>query len=277
MKKMLAMILALVMVLSLAACGGSGSGENTGAPENTEPTGSAMQILESGYEVEQLAIAVQKGNTELLNQLNTALAELEADGTLAAISNYFLFDEGEKPVIDTSSVAADAETLVMATSADYPPYEYYENDEVTGLDATLALALATKLGKKLEITDMDFNSIVAAVQSGKVDMGVAAMSINEDRLQSVDFTDFYETAVWALVVPSGSPITSMDDLRAEGADYVIGVQTSTTGDYLATDEFGEDHILRYNKANDLLLALKQGKVDCAIVDERPATAFNEAQ
>lgn len=270
-KKSLALILAMVVAFAVLAGCSSPSDGDTDSPAPTEEQ-HTLKILPTDYPEEQIAAAVQKGNTELLDQLNAILDELEADGTLGAILDYYLTGEGEAPSFQTD-VAEDAPELVMATSADYPPYEYYENDMVVGIDADIARAVADKLGMKLRIDDMDFNSIIAAVQTGKVDMALASLTASPDRAESVDFTDVYMIAVNNIVVPVDSPITSIEDLRAEGAEYVVGVQTNTTGDSEATEDFGEARIMRYNKTGELILALKQGKVDCVIIDDRPAQAF----
>ena len=277
-KKVLALLLAGAMAFGvLAGCSSNGGGDDTNT-DSPAPTGSAaveehaLKILPTDYPEENIAAAVQKGNTELLDKVNAALTEMQEDGTLDAIINYYILGEGEAPAYQ-QDVAADAPELVMATSADYPPYEYYENDQVVGIDADVARALADKLGMKLRIDDMDFNSIIAAIQTGKADIALASLTASPDRAESVDFTQVYMVAVNNIVVPSDSPITSIEDMRAEGANYTIGVQTSTTGDTEATEDFGDEHIVRYNKTGELIMALKQGKLDCAILDDRPAQAF----
>lgn len=166
--------------------------------------------------------------------------------------------------------------LVMATNAAFPPYEYYENDEIVGIDAEIAAAIAEKLGMELEIADIDFDSIVAGVQSGKYDMGMAGMTVTEDRLENVNFTTTYAQGVQSIIVTEDSEITTVDDLYAEGADYVVGVQQSTTGDIYSTDDFGEERVVRYNKGADAVYALTTGKVDCVIIDNEPAKAFVDA-
>ena len=199
--------------------------------------------------------------------------------------------EGDAASPDDAAVtdtAADAEgegdaaptepggTLIMATNAEFPPYEFYENGEVVGIDAEIAAAIAEKLGMTLEISDMDFSAIIAAVQSGKADMGMAGMTVTEDRLQSVDFSTSYATGIQSIIVPEGSPITSVDDLFAEGANYTVGVQQDTTGDIYATGDIadaGLGTVERYNKGADAVQALKTGKVDCVIIDNQPAKAY----
>lgn len=166
--------------------------------------------------------------------------------------------------------------LVMATNAAFPPYEYYENDEIVGIDAEIAAAIAEKLGMELQIEDIEFGSIVAGVQSGKYDMGMAGMTVNEERLESVNFTTSYAQGIQSIIVKEDSEITTVDDLYADGATYVVGVQQDTTGDIYSTDDFGEDRVVRYNKGADAVSALTTDKVDCVIIDNEPAKAFVEA-
>ena len=174
---------------------------------------------------------------------------------------------------------ADDKVLVMATNATFPPYEFYEGDKIVGIDAEIAQAIADKLGMELVIEDMDFNSIIAAVQSGKADFGAAGMTVTEERLESVNFTDSYAKGVQVVIVAEGSAITTVDDLFAEGSDWKVGVQESTTGDIYATgdiEDAGLGTIERYNKGADAVSALKAGKIDCVIIDNQPAQEFVKA-
>lgn len=169
--------------------------------------------------------------------------------------------------------AAFAEKLVMGTNAAFPPYEYYEDETIVGIDAEIAQAIAAKLGMDLEIADMDFKAIIPAVTEGKIDFGMAGMTVTEERLQSVNFSDTYATGIQAIIIVEGSEITSVDDLYAEGAAWKIGVQESTTGDIYCSDDFGEDRVYKYTVGADAVEALKSGKVDCVIIDNEPAKAF----
>lgn len=160
-------------------------------------------------------------------------------------------------------------TLTMATNAYFPPYEYYEGDEIVGIDAEIAAAVAEKLGLQLVIEDMEFDSIITAVQTGKADMGLAGMTVTEDRLQNVNFSDTYATGIQSVIVKEDSDIASLDDL----AGKMIGVQLGTTGDIYASGDYGEDHVDKYNKGNDAVMALLSGKVDAVIIDNEPAKSY----
>ena len=169
--------------------------------------------------------------------------------------------EGEKPV------------LKMGTNAYFKPYEYYEEEKIIGIDAEIAAAIAEKLGMTLEIVDMEFDSIITAVNAGSVDFGMAGMTVTEDRLKEIDFTISYANGVQAIIVKEDSPITCADDLYAEGAAYKVGVQLGTTGDIYATDDFGSENVTTYSNGNEAVLALKGGSVDCVIIDNEPAKAL----
>lgn len=164
----------------------------------------------------------------------------------------------------------EKETLIMATNAMFPPYEYYENEKIVGIDAEIAKAIADELNMNLEIEDIEFGSIVAGVQSGKYDIGVAGLTVTEDRKKSVNFTQSYATGVQVVIVKKDSKIKTVDDLSKKNK---IGVQQDTTGDIFSTDDFGDKSVSRYNKGADAVEALKSDKVDCVIIDNEPAKSF----
>ncbi len=163
----------------------------------------------------------------------------------------------------------EKEKLVMATNAEFPPYEYVEGDKIVGIDAEIAGLIADKLGMELEIVDVAFDSIIPGVQSGKYDMGMAGLTVNEERLEKVNFSTSYATGIQAVIVKDGSDIKSIDDLEGKK----IGVQTSTTGDIYATDDYGEDAITRYDNGAVAVQALLADKVDCVIIDNEPAKSY----
>lgn len=159
-------------------------------------------------------------------------------------------------------------TLIMGTNAEFPPYEYYENNEIVGIDAEIAKAIADKLGMELQIEDMAFDAIVPSVTSGKVDFGAAGMTVTPERLQSVDFTVTYANSNQVAIVQNESEIASSEDLKGK----IIGVQLGTTGDALATEIEGAT-VERYNKGLEAVQSLKQGKIDAVVIDQATAEAF----
>lgn len=160
-----------------------------------------LQMLDQELSSEEYAMCVNKDNGELTAKINEALAQLEADGTLdSIIANYIGDEAGQHPYTSPEGVDRSNGTLVMATNATFEPYEYYENQEVVGIDPDIAQAVCDVLGYELKIEDMEFDAIVNAVVSGKADFGAAGMTVTEERKLSVDFTDTYATASQVVIV-----------------------------------------------------------------------------
>ena len=155
--------------------------------------------LDDELGVETYAICVKK-DSPLTAQINDALAKLEADGTLDQIMlNYIGDAAGTQPYVK-KDVERPNGVLVMATNAEFPPYEYREGDAIVGIDADIAQAICDELGYELKITDMAFDAIIVAVQTGKADVGIAGMSVTEDRLKNVDFSEPYTSAKQVIIV-----------------------------------------------------------------------------
>lgn len=168
------------------------------------------------------------------------------------------------------------ETLTMATNAEFPPYEYMEDGKVVGIDAEIAQAIADKLGRELVVENVDFDSLIPGVQTGKYDFVMAGMTVTDERKEQVDFSQTYATGVQVIIVTEDSAITTADDLFAEGANNKIGVQLATTGDLYCTwdiEDEGLGTVERYNKGADAVMALTSGKVDCVVIDNEPAKVF----
>lgn len=160
-------------------------------------------------------------------------------------------------------------TLVMATNAEFPPYEYRDGENFAGIDIEIAQAIAEDMGLDLVIEDMQFDSIVPAVQSGKADIGIAGMTVTEDKLQNIDFSIPYTTSTQVVIVTNDSAITSPADL----AGKTIGVQLGTTGDNFSSEDIENATIERYNKGFEAVQALGQNKIDAVIIDREPAKVF----
>lgn len=158
-------------------------------------------ILDEPFEIENYAICVSKNNPDLTAAMNAAIAELKADGTLSKILDYYIGNtDGSSSYQSPAGADHSKGTLVMGTNAEFPPYEYYDGDNIVGADVDFARAICDRMGYALEIEDMAFDAIIAAVQSGKVDFGAAGMTITEDRLKNIDFTDSYCTATQVIIV-----------------------------------------------------------------------------
>ena len=176
----------------------------------------------------------------------------------------------------TGLAMAETPVLHMGTNATFPPYEFYEGTEIVGIDAEIAAAICEKLGYELVIDDMDFDATIPALVAGNIDFIMAGLTVTEERAQSVDFTDSYATGIQAIIVAEDSEITSADDLFAEGANHVIGVQSGTTGDLYCTwdiQDEGLGTVEPFKNGADAVLALMSGKVDCVVIDNEPAKNF----
>ena len=201
---------------------------------------------------------------------SSASNETTAAGTTAAAPNEA--EEGADSKADGQAENNDGAggVLVMATNAEFPPYEYHDGGEIVGIDVEVAEAIAAKLGMTLEIEDIAFDSIILELQSGKADFGAAGMTVREDRLANVDFSDTYTTASQVIIVKEDSDITGPDDL----AGKFIGVQLGTTGDIYASDyEEQGSTIERYNKGFEAVQAMIQDKIDAVVIDVEPAKVF----
>lgn len=193
---------------------------------------------------------------------------------LATLLAVAVFAGCSKSADDTT----DAKTLTLATSADFPPYESIgDSGDYVGIDIEVAQAIADKLGRELVVENMDFDSIVSSVATGKADMGMAGLSVTEERLQSVDFSDSYATGVQVVIVSEDSAITSVDDLYADGATYKVGVQLATTGDIYFTGDIDDGlttcTVEEYPSGAEAVAALSTGKIDAVIIDNEPAKSF----
>lgn len=195
--------------------------------------------------------AAKSGGTESAKDTSTKDASSENAGEAKAEGSYA------------------GKTLIMATNAEFPPYEYHEGKDIVGIDVEIAKAVAEQMGAKFEVSDMAFDAIISAVDSGKADFGAAGMTVTEDRKKNVDFSDTYATSVQSVIVPENSDIKSIDDLKGKK----IGVQQGTTGDIYATKDYGKDAIQPFPKGVDAVLALGAGKVDAVIIDGNTAKAF----
>ena len=183
-----------------------------------------------------------------------------------------------------TSCGEEEETLKMVTNAYFAPYEYFEGEKIVGIDAEIAEAIGKKIGKKVVIESINFDSIISSVNAGDADFGMAGITVTEERLEEVDFTKSYATGCQMLVVKKDSTFNSLDDLVTypydeEKKEFItegntatkIGVQLGTTGALYA--EWDGYNAVPYTTANEAILALKNGDVDCVMIDSAPAQNF----
>ena len=163
----------------------------------------------------------------------------------------------------------EAGKLIMSTNAAFPPYEMVADDgSFEGIDVEVAGAIAEKLGLELVVDDMDFDAALLAVQQGKSDIVMAGVTVTEDRMMVMNFSDTYAVGVQVVIVKEGSDVT-LDNL----ADQMIGCQRGTTGYIYASGDYGDDHVTAYDNGASAVQALMNGQVDCVIIDSAPAEAF----
>ncbi|MEE1039775.1 MAG: ABC transporter substrate-binding protein [Lachnospiraceae bacterium] len=230
MKKYAALLLAGMMALSLAACGGSSNSTTAPKAEDTSANANAGE-------------AVTTGEAE-------AASATDAAAAVTTVSN------GE---------------LHMATNAAFPPYEMSADDGgYEGIDVEVAELIAQKLGLTLVVDDMEFGSVITSVQSGKEDIAMAGLTVNEERKKNIDFTDSYAKGVQVIIVPEDSDIQTAADL---GNNKMIGCQQGTTGSIYCQDDYGEDKVTDYTNGAMAIEALKAGKVDAVVIDSEPAKQF----
>lgn len=157
--------------------------------------------------------------------------------------------------------------LVMATNAEFPPYEYLEGEHIDGIDPVIVRAIAERLGYEVKIDNMKFDSVIAAVQTGKADIAASGLTVTEDRKKQVLFTHPYIVAEQLIIVPENSPIKAKDDLKGKR----VGVQTGTTGDSYMTENIQEPE--RFDNGALAVSALVAGKLDAVVIDNEPAKIY----
>ena len=224
-----------------------------------------------------LALALAALMVGSLSACGGSTAETTAAATEAATTQAETTKaEAEKEETTAGEVSTEAPgeaaggVLTMATNAEFPPYEFHDGGEIVGIDVEIAEAIAEKLGMTLEIEDIAFDSIIPEVASGKADIGLAGMTVSEDRLKNVDFSEPYTTASQVIIVKNESDIAGPDDL----AGKYIGVQLGTTGDIYASDYEEEGSTIeRYSKGFEAVQAMMQGKIDAVVIDLEPAKVF----
>ena len=233
MKKFTALMLSSAMMLSLAACGGSSAATDTASSEAASSE----------------AVSSEAASTE------------EAASSEAASAD----------AAEVTTVTAGK--LTMSTNAAFPPYEMTtDSGDFEGIDIEVAGAIADKLGLELQVDDMDFDAALLAAQNGKSDMVMAGVTVTDERLKVMDFSDTYAEGIQSIIVPENSDIATADDL----AGKTIGTQRGTTGYIYCTDDFGEDNVIAYDNGLTAVQALNNGQVDAVVIDNAPAKSFVEA-
>ncbi len=278
--KVLAMVMALVLMVSaFAACGSDTDAAKT----------PAVKVININLTEEEYAFGVDKNQPELLEQVNAFIAEIKENGKMEEIFNKY-FKEGTPTPVTSAALDETKDQLVVATNAEFPPFEYTEGDQYLGVDMEIASLLAQKLGKELVIQNMDFDSVCLSVGSHKCDIAMAGLTINEKRKESVTFSDSYYQASQKLIVKGDD--TTFDDcttadqvvakLQSMDSSVKIGFQNGTTGQSYteSTGDFESNAFkvtpVGYQNGALAVQDMVNGNLNYVIIDAAPAQSIADS-
>ncbi len=285
MKKFLALLLAVVMLVTFAACAKTEDNKDT----NDDAKVPATKVIDIDLTKEDYAFGVDKDQPELLTQVNAFIAEIKGNGKFDEICNKYFGDGTPTPV--TSAVEdATKDQLVVATNAAFEPFEYTEGDKYLGIDMEIAALLAQKLNKELVIKNIDFDAVCLSVGQHKADIAMAGLTIKEDRKEHVNFSDPYYAASQRLVVKGDdttfdSCATAADVeaiLKGFDSSVKIGVQGGTTGQFYCEgdEDWGFDGYAvttkSYKNGSLAIQDMINGNINYVIIDSAPAACISEA-
>ncbi|MBQ2938843.1 MAG: transporter substrate-binding domain-containing protein [Clostridia bacterium] len=289
MKKFLAILLAAVMLLGLAACvapdndGGNGDGDKGGDAKVT------AKVIELDLTEELYAFGVDKNQPELLTQVNAFIKKIKDNGTLESIMNKYFGGEGEPTLVTSAELDPSKDQLVVATNAEFEPFEYTKGDKYLGVDMEIAALLAQELGKELVISHMDFDAVCLSVGLGQCDIAMAGLTVSEEREEHVAFSESYYTASQRIIVPSNDTVfanckTAADvETILKGLDKTtkIGVQNGTTGQLYSEGDadWGFDGFpvttVGYKNGSLAVQDMLNGNISYVIIDAGPAKCITE--
>lgn len=271
MKKVLTaaliVLVAVTCVFALVAC---------------NPAQAKVKVIDIDLTSEDYAFCVSKDNNQLLAQANAFLAEIKENGTLDDIINSFF--NGESTFTYTNPTSKTG-CFVVATNAEFPPFEYVDGNVFRGIDMQIAKLLADRLGKTLYIDNMEFDPIISSVKIGAADIGMAGLTVNEARREQVDFTSTYYTSAQVIIVREGDTTfdscTGVEEIEAilknKTKDYTIGAQNATTGymysngdENMGYDGFTNLTTVGYTNGALAVKDLSLGKINAVIIDKQPA-------
>ena len=288
-KKISAVVLAVLMIVVAVFAGCSSKGSDDKKADEPATSAAKVKVVDIELSSEEYAFGVDKKQPELKEKCNELLKEMKSSGELEEISNHF-FGDGE-PVAVTSAKQDDSkDQLVVATNAEFAPFEYKEGDKFYGIDMEIAKLLADKLGKELVIVDMAFDAVLLSVQQQKADIGMAGLTVTEERAKQVDFSDPYYNAAQKIICKADDKTFDNCKTKEEvdkilqGFDksVLIGGQNGTTGQYYVegSSDFGFTKLNATWKgyANGSLAVqdLINGGINYVIIDAAPATAITHA-
>ena len=280
MKKILSVLLVVALMLSMVACGGN-------ADDKDEVV--TAKVIDVELTQEEYAFGVDKTQPELLTQVNDFIAEIMDNGKFDEICDHY-FGDGEPVAVTSAEEDKSKDQLLVATNAEFAPFEYKEGDKYYGIDMEIAALLAEKLGKELVIVNMDFDAVCLSVGQQKADIAMAGLTVKEDRKEYVEFSTSYYNAAQKIVVPSNN--TEFDDcadaeaveaiLKAKDDSCKIGVQNGTTGQFYTEGDadWGFDGFdvtpKGYKNGSLAIQDMLNGNIDYVIIDSAPAAAITAA-
>lgn len=288
-KKISAVILAVLMIVVAVFAGCSSKGSDDKKADEPATSAAKVKVVDIELSSEEYAFGVDKKQPELKEKCNELLKEMKSSGELEEISNHF-FGDGEPVAVTSAKQDNSKDQLVVATNAEFAPFEYKEGDKFYGIDMEIAKLLADKLGKELVIVDMAFDAVLLSVQQQKADIGMAGLTVTEERAKQVDFSDPYYNAAQKIICKADDKTfdnckTKEDvDKILQGFDksVLIGGQNGTTGQYYVegSSDFGFTKLNATWKgyANGSLAVqdLINGGINYVIIDAAPATAITNA-
>ncbi|GAE24802.1 amino acid ABC transporter [Halalkalibacter wakoensis JCM 9140] len=221
------------------------------------------------------AIAFPKGS-ELLEPFNQTLNELIESGKMDDLIIKW-FDAEEATEVELPEATETTTTLIMGTSADYPPYESVdlETGEIVGFDIDIAKYITAQLGYDLQIEDMDFNGLIPAMESGRVDFVLAGMTPTEERKENVDFSDIYYEATNLIVSKESTEISSLEDLEGLKVGVQLGSIQEEEADELA-EVYGFE-VVKLNRIPEIMQELNAGRIDAILMEDTVAEGHLNAQ
>lgn len=284
MKKLVSVLLAVVCIFSMTACGGNDGKENAGKGGVT-----TAKIIDLELTNEEYAFGVDKTQPELLAQTNAFIKKIMDDGTFADICDHF-FGDGEPVAVESAKQDDSKDQLVVATNAEFEPFEYMKGDSYYGIDMEIASLLAKELGKELVIVNMDFDAVCLSVGQQKCDIAMAGLTVKEERKEYVTFTDSYYNAAQKLVVTSDNTefdackdVAAVEEiLNKKDNKTKIGFQSGTTAQYYT--EGSEDwdfagfpvEAVGYKNGSLAVQDMLNGNINYVIIDAAPAECITKA-
>lgn len=268
-KKAIVLLMTMMLIAAMTGCG--------------KQEDIIVKVIDIPLTDEEYAFGVDKNNGELLAKANAYIATVKEDGTLDEICEKY-FGDGTPEGVPLVPWDDSKDQLVVATNAEFSPFEYRSGDTFYGIDMELVAGFADYLGKELVILDVDFEQVINCVEDGVADMAVAGLTINETRMQSVDFTDPYYMASQVLIVPGTN--TNFDDCEtvedvtqvlAGMSDGRIGGQSGTTAEYYVKGDadwefegIGNMSWVGYTSGSMAVNDMLTGNINFVILDEAPA-------